>query len=137
MLLRSCLIHISIILRHFLYLLYLCPCLELGLFMSHMYDLFFVFIFIFIAINHVISWNVYFCLFLDDNVHEEQKFSLSMLLSMCLFVLFQSGVAYKSAAYKKTFKRAAVFNRINLQGNLARMSIWIPLLLLFFKIINQ
>ena len=69
--------------------------------MSHMYDLFFVFIFIFIAINHVISWNVYFCLFLDDNVHEEQKFSLSMLLSMCLFVLFQSGVAYKSAAYKK------------------------------------
>ena len=41
MLLRCCLIYISIIiLRHFLYLLYLCPCLELGLFMSYLCDLF-------------------------------------------------------------------------------------------------
>ena len=52
MLLRCCLIHISvIILRHFLYLLYLCPCLDLGLFMSYICDLFFIVIFIFIMIN--------------------------------------------------------------------------------------
>ena len=38
MLLRCCLIHISfIILRHFLYLLYLYPCLDLGLFMSYLF----------------------------------------------------------------------------------------------------
>ena len=52
MLLRCCLIQISvIILRHFLYLLYLCPCLDLGLFMSYICDLFFIVIFIFIMIN--------------------------------------------------------------------------------------
>ena len=52
MLLRCCLIHISVImLRHFLYLLYLCPCLDLGLFMSYICDLFFIVIFIFIMIN--------------------------------------------------------------------------------------
>ena len=49
MLLRCCLIYISIIiLMHFLHLLYLCPCLDLGLFMSYLCDL-----------------------FLDDNVDEE------------------------------------------------------------------
>ena len=43
-LLRCCLIHISIIIvRHFLYLLYLCPWLDLGLFMSYLCDLFFSF----------------------------------------------------------------------------------------------
>ena len=37
MLLRCCLIHISIIiLRNFLHLLYLCSCLDLGLFMSYL-----------------------------------------------------------------------------------------------------
>ena len=56
-LLWYCLIHISIILlRHFLYLLYLCPCLDLGLFMSYLCNLFFIFIFTVIMINHIISW---------------------------------------------------------------------------------
>ena len=51
-LLRCCLIPLSIIiLRYLLYLLYLCPGLDLGLFMSHLCDLFFIFIFIFIIIN--------------------------------------------------------------------------------------
>ena len=51
-LLRCCLIHISIItLKHFLYLLYLCPCLDLCLFMSNLCDVFFIFIFIFIMTN--------------------------------------------------------------------------------------
>ena len=47
MLLRRCLIHINIIIpRHFLYLLYLCPHLDVGLFMSYLCDPFFT-IFIF------------------------------------------------------------------------------------------
>ena len=83
MLLTRCLIHTSImILRYFLYLLYLCPCLGLGLFMSYLCDLFFVFIFIFTMINRVISWVktrlLFFLLslehvllFLDDNMNEE------------------------------------------------------------------
>ena len=67
MLLRCCLIHVRIIIViHFLYLLYLCPCLDLGLFMSYLCDLFFIFIFIFIKINRIVSWiqtYLFFCLF--------------------------------------------------------------------------
>ena len=67
MLLGCSLIHISIIIvRHFLYVLYLCPCLDLGLLMSYLCDLFFIFIFIFIIINCIISWiqtPLFFCLF--------------------------------------------------------------------------
>ena len=56
MLLRCCLIHKSItIMRRFLYLLYLCPCLDLVLFMSYLCDLFFFFFSIFIMINCTIS----------------------------------------------------------------------------------
>ena len=61
MLLRCCLIHVSsIILKHFLHLLYL----GLGLFMSYLCDVFFIFIFI--MVNRVISWiqtHLLFCLF--------------------------------------------------------------------------
>ena len=68
MLVRCCLIHISIItLRHFLHLLYLCPCLYIGLFMPYLWDLFFIFAFIFIVTNRIISWiqtHLFFCLFL-------------------------------------------------------------------------
>ena len=53
MLLRCCLIHMSIIiLRHFLYLPYLYPCLNLSLFMMYLCDLFFIFI----MVNHIIFW---------------------------------------------------------------------------------
>ena len=62
MLLSCCLIQVSIItLRNFLYLLYSCPCLDLGLFflvprcMSNIRDLFFIFIIIFITISCIIS----------------------------------------------------------------------------------
>ena len=76
------LIHVSmIIVRHFLYLLYLYPCLNLGLFMLYVCDLFFIFILIFIMINRTISriqTYLFFCLllwyalwFLDENVDEE------------------------------------------------------------------
>ena len=80
MLLRCYLIHIIIIiLRHVLYLLYLCPCLDLGLFMSYLCDLFFIFIFILIMINRMntdalvllLIFSEYVLLFLDDNVGEE------------------------------------------------------------------
>ena len=113
MLLRCCLIHISIIiLRHFLYLLYLCSCLDLGLFMSYLCDLFFIFIFIFIIIDHIISWiqtHLFFCLFsrICPNIFaramwiifKQQNFSLRVLLSICLiFCQFKPGVAYKSVA---------------------------------------
>ena len=84
MLLRCCLRHISInILRHILYLLYLCPCLRLGLFMSNLCDLFFIFSPIFIVVNHATSFKqayLFFVLFLEylplfsnDNINEESK----------------------------------------------------------------
>ena len=82
MLLRCCLIHISIIiLRRFIYLLYLCPCLHLGLFMPYLRESIFIFVFILIMINCIISWMqtcLFFCFFLeyvllllDDNVDEQ------------------------------------------------------------------
>ena len=77
-------IHISIIiLRHFLYLLYLCPCLDLDLFMSYLRDLFLIFIFILIMINRIIFR---ICpIVLDDNVDEEcEKFSNSINSGCCL-----------------------------------------------------
>ena len=83
MLLSCCLIHISIIiLRYVLYLLYLCLCLGLSLFMFYLFDIFFIFSLIFIAINHITSLKqthlffVYFLehlLFLDNNVDEKRE----------------------------------------------------------------
>ena len=84
MLPRCCLIYISvIILRHILYLIYLCqcPCLLL-LFTSYPCDLFLIFILIFIFINRAISLEQYTCFckfsrvcptFLGDNVDEESE----------------------------------------------------------------
>ena len=67
-LLNCCLVHKTIImLRHFLYLLCLCPCLDLSLFRSYLRDPFFIFVSIFIMINRIISWiqtYMFFCLFL-------------------------------------------------------------------------
>ena len=82
MLLRCCSIRISyIILRHFLYLQYLCPCLELGLYMPYLCDQFFFFIFILIMINSIILWKLthlfcwlfleYAILFFDNTVDEQ------------------------------------------------------------------
>ena len=39
------------------YLVYLCPCLGLGLFMSYLCDVFFIFSLIFVIINHGASLN--------------------------------------------------------------------------------
>ena len=84
MLLRYCLIHITIIiLRKILYLIYLCPCLGLGLLMLYLCDLFLIFSLIFIFINNITSLKQthlafvqflkYLLLFLDDNVDEESE----------------------------------------------------------------
>ena len=57
-LLRFCLIHVTItMLRHILYLVYLCPCVGLSLFNFYPNDLFFILSLIFIAINHITSLN--------------------------------------------------------------------------------
>ena len=70
------------ILRHILYLVYLGPCLDLGLFMSYLLDLFFIFNLIFITINHItlkqtrlffVHFLEYLLIFLDDNVDEESE----------------------------------------------------------------
>ena len=59
--------------RHFLYVLNLRPCLDVGLFMSYPCDLFFIFIFIFTDIlTSSFSYFIeYVPLFLDDNMDEE------------------------------------------------------------------
>ena len=111
MLLSCCLIHIAIIiLRGILYLVYLCPCLDLALFMSYLCDLIFIFSLIFIVINHITSfkqpyWFSYnFCMitWIRKTIFK-YKFSFSVLLRFCLiFYQFSSGVAYKSVAYKKS-----------------------------------
>ena len=55
--LRGCLIHVTIIMpRHILYLVYVCLCLGLGLFVLYLYDLFFISSLIFIVINHINSF---------------------------------------------------------------------------------
>ena len=133
MLLRCCLIHISIIiLRRFIYLLYLCPCLPLGLFMPYLRESIFIFVFIFIMINCIISWIqtcLFFCLFFRicpvivrwyrgcrmPIVFGCQKFSLRILLSICLiFCQFQPGVANKSVAYRKKKRNEAYFRKASL-----------------------
>ena len=85
MLLRCCLIYTSIIiLRNFLYLLYLCTYMSRSRsnYIVFMWS-FFIFIFFFIMINCIISWiqtHLFFCLhleyvslLLDGNVYEERE----------------------------------------------------------------
>ena len=75
------LLHKTIIMQWYFYLVYLCLCLGLGLFMSYLSDLFFICIFIFITINHIIIKTLLFfdcflenyLLFLVYNVDEECK----------------------------------------------------------------
>ena len=121
MLLRYCLIYMTIIIpRQILYLVYLCPCVGLGLFMLYLYVLFFIFSLIFIIMNHITSLKhshlffvhflEYLLLFLDDHVDEkkliifkQQKFSIRVLLSFCLiFCQFQPGIVYKNVQFHKS-----------------------------------
>ena len=69
-LLRFCLIHVTItMLRHILYLVYLCPCLGLSLFNFYPNDLFFILSLIFIVIYHITSLNRRNCfLYIFQNI---------------------------------------------------------------------
>ena len=89
-----------IILRYILYLVYLGPCLGLGLSMLYPCDLFFIFSLIFITSNSITSLKQthlffahsleYLLLFLDDNVDEESELH-RVLHSFCLICChFQS-----------------------------------------------
>ena len=126
-LLRCCVIHVSIIiLRYFLHLLYLCLWLDLVIFMSYLCDVFFIFISIFIMINHIISWKQthlffayflleYVLLFLDNSVVEEwciifkwQKFKTSkgktsgcFLAFACFFANFSLALLMKVLLIEK------------------------------------
>ena len=75
---------VIIILRHILYVVYLCSCLGLGLFISYLCDLFLIFSLILIVINYIISFkqtylfffehfSQYLLLILDDNVDGENE----------------------------------------------------------------
>ena len=101
MLRRCCLIHMSIFI--------ICVHVQnyvLCLFMSYLCDIFFIFIFIFIKINHIISrkqthlffrhFLEHFLLFLDDNLDEERD-------------VFLPDVAHKSVAHKKVCNVKKVF----------------------------
>ena len=101
MLRRCCLIHMSIFI--------ICVHVQnyvLCLFMSYLCDIFFIFIFIFIKINHIISrkqthlffrhFLEHFLLFLDDNLDEERD-------------VFLPDVAHTSVAHKKVCNVKKVF----------------------------
>ena len=117
MLLRCCLIHISIIiLRHFLYLLYLRPLLDVGLFISYLCDLFFIFMFTFtdILLLLLIFQNMYYYFWIitgmKKNVNNFQTTKVQpqgVAQHLLDFCQFQPGVTYKSVAYKK--KRVYTF----------------------------
>ena len=92
-----CLIFTTIIiLRLILYLVYLCPFLDLGLFKSYLCNIFFIFTLIFIAINRITSYIFvhfleYLLLFLNDNVGEEsEKLSNSKSSASECFLSFTS-----------------------------------------------
>ena len=115
MLFRCCFIHVNIIiLRHILYLVYLCLSLGLGLFMLYLCDLCFIFSLVFIVINNITSLkqtHLFFTFFtISPNIFrrrkqiifKRRKFRFRALLGFCLiFWQFQPAVAYKSVAYKK------------------------------------
>ena len=87
MLFRCCLTIIT--LRHISHLVYFCPFLGLGLFMSYVCDLFFIFSIFIIVINHMTSFKqtyLFFVNFLEylllllDN-EDEQGFIQAILMS--------------------------------------------------------
>ena len=77
--------------------IFICPCLGLGLLMSYLCDLFFIFIFIFIIMSHTISLKQshlffthfleYTLLFLDDYVDEKSEWFSNSKSSASRFCL--------------------------------------------------
>ena len=85
------------------YILYICVCLRLALFVlfiwyNFLYDLYFHY-------NHSLK-QTHFCF-----GQVRQTFSLRVLLSFCLiFCQFQPGVVYKSGVYKKACRPVSMLN---------------------------
>ena len=123
MLLKCCLIHITIIiLRHILYFVFLSISRPRPVYVVSC-DLLFIFSIIFNAITHITSLKEthlflfvhffeYLLSFLDDKVHQESKtFSNSkrsaagccLAFACLIFYQYQPGVAYKSFACKKAY----------------------------------
>ena len=111
--------------------LYLCPRLDLGLFILYQCDLFFIFSLIYIVINHIIFNHLFFVhfleyllLFLYGNVDEKTnnfkaaKVQHRVLLSFCLiFCQFQSD--FKKACIYWLFTSAEKIIYINHQWRYA------------------
>ena len=106
--------------KHFLYLVYVRPCLDVDLFMTYLCDLFFFFTLI--IINQIISLkqtHFFFCKFFQNTpyyfwkskeskrkkrkqiIFNKQKFSLRVLLSFCLifFANFSLVLLIKKSVY--------------------------------------
>ena len=120
--------------RYFLYLLYLYKCLDPGLFMSNLCDLFFILIFVFIMINHIIlriQTSLFFCMFLENVLlisgKECEQFlnSRSSASGSCLTF----GIAYKSIAYKKSiYIKRCISGKISAKNSekiIKLMQIWL------------
>ena len=124
MLLRCCLIHVSItILGKILYLIYLCLCLCLGPFMLYLCDIFFIFNLIFIVIDHITSFkqthflslyifqNFSYYFMIITRMKKANNFQITKVqpqgvaqLLLVFFCQFQPGVAYKCVAFKRVIQ---------------------------------
>ena len=116
MLLRCCLFNITITIpRHILYFAYLCPCLGLGV--SYLCDLYFIFSLILIVINHITSLKQtrlfcvrfleYLLIFLDDNLDQENKYYSNTESSASLvqyFADFSLAFLIKKSLYMSQFR---------------------------------
>ena len=92
MLLRCCLIHLIItILRHILYLVCLCQCLSLGLFVSYLCRLFSNFSLIFLEINHRMIFKQRYMFF---TVFKNNSYNFLMITWMKKAQTFQLGKVY-------------------------------------------
>ena len=122
--------------RHSLYVLYLCPCLDLCLFISNLCDLFLIFIFIFIIVNRIISWiqtHTFLCLFLeffllllDENLDEECEWSSASRCCLAFswfFANFSLALLIKVLLIKKSVY--IVVPSLRLYFNSALSSLWI------------
>ena len=104
-------------LRDFFYLLYLCSCLQLGLFLTYLCDLFYFHIcfhdnysynlmntdiHVLLLILQSMSYYSWMIVWVKNIIFKQHKFSFRVLLSICLiFCKFQPGIVYEGVAYKK------------------------------------
>ena len=126
---------ILLILRNILYIVCLGSCLDLGLFMPYLCDLFFTSNLIFSTINHITSVkqthffkNIFFYFWMIPWIKKTKNFQITKVqpqgvaeLLLNFFSQFQSDLAYKSVAYKKSvylklkkFHQSYIVNMLNI-----------------------